>query len=118
MRTPLPAGARRLVVVVKGYPRVSETFIAQEIAALERRGIPLTIASLRQPHDRITHPVHRAIQASVLYLPEYLSDAPRRVLAGHRQMFRRKPRRYRAVLAQWLRDLAREPTPSRVRRFG
>ncbi len=34
-----------LVVVVKGYPRVSETFIAQEIAALERHGLPLTIAS-------------------------------------------------------------------------
>lgn len=118
MRIPPPAGVRRLVVVVKGYPRVSETFIAQEIAALERRGIPVTIASLRRPHDRITHPVHRAVQAPVLYLPEYLADAPQRVLAGHRRMLRRDPRRYRAVLMLWLRDLAREPTPSRIRRFG
>ena len=107
-----------LVIVVKGYPRISETFIAQEIAALERRGLPLTIVSLRRPYDPITHPVHREIRAPILYLPEYLLDAPVRVLAGHLRALRRWPRRYLASLALWLRDLAREPTPSRVRRFG
>lgn len=107
-----------LVVVVKGYPRVSETFIAQEIAALEQHGVPLTIASLRRPYDRITHPVHSEIRAPVLYLPEYLSDAPRRVLAGHLRVLRQAPRRYLKSAARWLRDLVRDPTPSRVRRFG
>jgi len=107
-----------LVVVVKGYPRVSETFIAQEIAALERHGLPLTIVSLRQPYDRITHPVHQAIKAAVLYLPEYLWNAPLRVLAGHLHAFRRDARRYTNSLLQWLRDLLRDPTPNRVRRFG
>ena len=107
-----------LVVIVKGYPRVSETFIAQEIAALERRGISLTIVSLRRPYDRIIHPVHGAIRAPVLYLPEYLIDAPLRVLGGHLKALRRQPRRYLATAALWLRDLLREPTPSRVRRFG
>ena len=29
----------RVAFVLKGYPRLSETFIAQEIAALERRGL-------------------------------------------------------------------------------
>ena len=28
-----------MAVIVKGYPRLSETFIAQELAALERRGL-------------------------------------------------------------------------------
>ena len=107
-----------LVVVVKGYPRVSETFIAQEIAALERHGLPLTIASLRHPYDRITHPVHQAIKAAVLYLPEYLYKDPVRVLAGHVRAFRRDARRYRKSLLLWLRDLLRDPTPNRVRRFG
>ncbi len=107
-----------LVVVVKGYPRVSETFIAQEIAALERRGIRLTIASLRWPSDRVTHPVHHQIRAPVLYLPEYLADAPLRVLACHRLAFRRDAVRYRAGLVHWLRDLVRDPTPNRIRRFG
>ena len=42
-----------VVVVLKGYPRVSETFIAHELAALERRGLPLHIVSLRRPYDRL-----------------------------------------------------------------
>jgi glycosyltransferase involved in cell wall biosynthesis len=107
-----------LVVVVKGFPRVSETFIAQEIAALERRGLRLTIVSLRHPYDALTHPIHREIVAPVLYLPEYLRDAPGRVLRGHWAAWRRNPARYRRSLRGWLRDLARDPTPNRVRRFG
>ena len=110
--------AAKLVVVVKGYPRVSETFVAQEIAALERQGLPLTIVSLRRPYDRITHPVHRAVRATVRYLPEYLWHAPLRVLSGHLRAFRRDPVRYRQGLRLWLCDLRRDPTPNRVRRFG
>jgi glycosyltransferase involved in cell wall biosynthesis len=107
-----------LVIVVKGYPRVSETFIAQEIAALERRGIRLCIVSLRRPYDRIAHPLHQEITAPLLYLPEYLREAPLRVLGGHLRAFRRRPRRYLAGAALWLRDLLRDPTPNRIRRFG
>jgi glycosyltransferase involved in cell wall biosynthesis len=113
-----PGAAPALLVVVKGYPRVSETFIAQEIAALERRGLPLIIASLRRPTDRVTHPVHRAIKAAVLYLPEYLYHAPFRVAAAHLALLRRAPRRYGASLRLWLGDLRRDPTPNRGRRFG
>ncbi len=107
-----------LVVVVKGYPRVSETFIAQELAALERRGVRLTVVSLRRPYDALVHPVHREVRARVLYLPEYLREAPGRVLRGHWRAWRRAPRRYGASLCRWLADLARDPTPNRVRRFG
>ena len=42
----------RIAVVLKGYPRLSETFIAQEILALERAGLALDIYSLRHPTDR------------------------------------------------------------------
>ncbi|MGH7264486.1 MAG: colanic acid biosynthesis glycosyltransferase WcaL, partial [Candidatus Rokuibacteriota bacterium] len=114
----MPAPDRSVVVVVKGYPRLSETFIAHELAALERRGFALTIVSLRRPYDRLTHPVHREVQAPVLYLPEYLYEAPLRVLAGHARAFRRAPGRYVLSLGRWLRDLARDPTPNRGRRFG
>jgi glycosyltransferase involved in cell wall biosynthesis len=106
------------VVVVKGYPRISETFVAQELLALERRGVRLVVASLRRPADTLVHPAHRAIRAPVLYLPEYLRDAPGRVLRGHREALRRAPRCYLASLRAWLADLLRDPTPNRVRRFG
>jgi glycosyltransferase involved in cell wall biosynthesis len=107
-----------LVVVVKGFPRVSETFIAQELAALERRGVRLTIVSLRRPYDALRHPVHGEIRARVLYLPEYLTDAPGRVLRGHWRAWRRAPGRYVQSLGRFLRDLLRDPTPNRGRRFG
>src|SRR6266446_6678448 len=75
----------RVAFVLKGYPRLSETFIAQEILALEQRGLDIHIVSLRHPTDRARHPVHDQIRAPVLYLPEYLKDDPRRVLAAWRR---------------------------------
>jgi glycosyltransferase involved in cell wall biosynthesis len=112
---PPPAGTR-VGFVLKGYPRLSETFIAQEILALERRGLGIDIISLRHPTDRARHPVHGLIGAPVLYLPEYLKDAPRRVFAGWRRA-RRLPG-YAAARRAWLADLLRDPTPNRIRRFG
>ena len=108
--------AGRVAFVLKGYPRLSETFIAQEIAALERRGLQILIVSLRHPTERRTHPVHAEIRAPLLYLPEYLHREARRVLRAWRAV-RRWPA-YRAARSVWLRDLARDPTPNRVRRFG
>lgn len=106
----------RVAFVLKGYPRLSETFIAQEIAALERRGLEILIVSLRHPADARRHPVHDEIRAPVLYLPEYLLLEPLRVLrAWFRQ--RRNPG-YREARNLWLRDLLRDPTPNRMRRFG
>ena len=107
-----------ILVVLKGYPRVSETFIAHELAALERRGLPLHIVSLRCPYDALTHPIHATIRATVSYLPEYLYEAPGRVLAGHARALGRAPRRYLRALGLWLRDVVRDPTPNRGRRFG
>ena len=111
--------SRRVAFVLKGYPRLSETFIAQEIAALEARGLDMLIASLRHPTESRRHPVHDRIRAPLLYLPEYLHQEPLRVLrAWWRQ--RRLPA-YRAMRRTWLADLRREPIvnmPNRGRRFG
>ena len=112
----MPAVTGPVAFVLKGYPRLSETFIAQEIRALEGLGLDIRIVSLRHPTDPATHPVHREIRAPVLYLPEYLYQEPMRVLRGWRTA-RRMPG-YRAARRAWLRDLARDLTPNRVRRFG
>jgi len=68
---PSPTDAR-VAVVLKGWPRLSETFIAQEIAGLEARGVALEIWSLRRPTDEIRHPVHDRVAGRTVYLPEYL----------------------------------------------
>lgn len=112
-----PTTPRRTVaVVLKGWPRLSETFIAQELRGIEQRGMALRLYSLRQPTDGRVHAVNRALRAPVLYLPEYLWRAPRRVFDGWRAA--RKLPGYRAARAAWLHDLRRDPTPNRVRRFG
>ncbi len=108
--------AGTLAIVLKGYPRLSETFIAQEIAALESRGLRARLYSLRHPTESARHPVHREIAAPITYLPEYLKDEPRRVVRAWRRV-RRQPG-YGAARRAFLRDLRRDPTPNRIRRFG
>jgi glycosyltransferase involved in cell wall biosynthesis len=111
-----PGAAGRVAFVLKGYPRLSETFIAQEILALERLGLEILIVSLRHPTDRTTHPIHRQISAALLYLPEYLHRELVRVWRGWLRS-RRLPG-YSATVAAWLSDLRRDPTANRIRRFG
>jgi glycosyltransferase involved in cell wall biosynthesis len=108
--------AGRVAFVLKGYPRLSETFIAQEILALERRGLDILIVSLRHPTDRATHPIHRLIRAAQLYLPEYLYQEPRRVWRGWVRSHRQPG--FARAMAAWLADLRRDLTPNRIRRFG
>ena len=108
--------AGRIAFVLKGYPRLSETFIAQEILALERRGLDILIVSLRQPTDARRHPVHEEIKAALLYLPEYLLLEPWRVIRAW--LRQRKTSNYGSTRSIWLSDLIRDPTPNRIRRFG
>ncbi|MEO1191117.1 MAG: glycosyltransferase family 4 protein [Pseudomonadota bacterium] len=111
-----PTARGRTAVVLKGYPRLSETFIAQEILGLEQAGLTLDIYSLRSPREAARHPINAEIAASVTYLPEYLHRAPLTVLASWWRQ-RRRPG-YRAAKAAFLRDLARDRTRNRIRRFG
>lgn len=103
-------------MVLKGYPRLSETFIAQELLGLERAGFDLVIVALRRPTDSKRHPVHDEIRAPVVYLPEYLHGEPARVF---RALLACLPRGgFWQAMAALLRDLPRDFTRNRVRRFG
>lgn len=106
----------RLAVVVKGWPRLSETFIAQELVALEAAGIDFEIWSLRHPTDHKTHPLHDKLKAQVHYLPEYLKDEPLRVLKGVAHAVRTQG--FSAAWRMFRADYARDRTPNRLRRFG
>ncbi|QEW22425.1 GDP-mannose-dependent alpha-(1-6)-phosphatidylinositol monomannoside mannosyltransferase [Marinibacterium anthonyi] len=105
-----------LAVLVKGWPRLSETFIAQELVALEDAGHQMALWSLRHPTDTATHPLHDRLKAQVTYLPEYLHDEPGRVLRGWWKA-RRLPG-YADAWRSWRADLKRDRTRNRVRRFG
>ncbi|MGE3830052.1 MAG: glycosyltransferase family 4 protein [Parvibaculaceae bacterium] len=106
----------KIAVLLKGYPRLSETFIAQEILGLERAGLGLVLYSMRHPTDTKRHPVHDEIRAPVHYLPEYLRDDWPRVIKSWAQV-RGRPgysKAFQAFIADYKRDRSR----NRVRRFG
>lgn len=107
---------KKIALILKGYPRLSETFIAQEIRALELRGFDITLVSLRHPTDKTTHPIHQQIEADVLYLPEYLHVEPLRVVKALIKVMRR----YSIVkgVKQFFRDFKRDKSRGRIRRFG
>ena len=105
-----------LAVLVKGWPRLSETFIAQELVALEAAGHSFEIWSLRHPTDVKRHPLHDRLQAQVNYLPEYLYQEPERVWRA-RETARKLPG-YAEARRIWRADLRRDPSRNRIRRFG
>ncbi|CAN7480960.1 glycosyltransferase family 4 protein [Bosea sp. LjRoot90] len=110
-----PAGPA-VAIAMKGYPRLSETFIAQELLGLQRLGLSFAIWSLRHPTDGARHLMHREITAPLHYLPEYLHDDWPRVLRGVARAFARPS--IISLLGVVLRDLARDRTRNRLRRFG
>lgn len=104
-----------LAIVVKGYPRLSETFIAQEILGIQQAGIPYRIVSLRHPTEKKRHPINERITGAVDYLPEYAYQEPMRVIRGWLKA--RKFRGYRRTLNIWWQDYRRDRTSNRARRF-
>jgi glycosyltransferase involved in cell wall biosynthesis len=56
--------------VVKMYPRFSETFIANEILELEKRGADVTIFSIKKPNEGQFHPQVAKIKAKAYYLED------------------------------------------------
>ncbi len=63
----------KVAYVLKGFPRLSETFIANEVHQLERLGLELRIYSVLNDHEAVVHPVVDAIRAPLTYLPQTTS---------------------------------------------
>ncbi|WP_028585390.1 glycosyltransferase family 4 protein [Desulfogranum mediterraneum] len=95
-----PAQQPTLGMILKGYPRISETFISNEILVLERLGIPVRIFSMRLPRESFCHDSVKEIQARVDYLPTDLwLDFPRLLLPTTLYAMAR-PSRFLAALAR------------------
>lgn len=106
----------RVAFILKGYPRLSETFIAQEILGLEQRGLAISIYSLRPPRDEERHPIHDAIKAPVHYLPERPGSSVLRLIRTVAAQWRAPG--FRKALRFWISDLRHDPSLDRFRRFG
>ncbi len=113
IQAPVPA----VGLILKGFPRVSETFITREIHLLEQMGFSFWIFSMRNPQD---HPIHghiREIRSSITYLPEYVLPALGSILRVHARVFTQRPRVYLKALGDALWWNVKSPKSNVVRRF-
>ena len=90
-----PASPAPVAYLTGHYPKASHTFILREIAALERRGIPVLRWSLRRPAQaELIGPEERAEAARCGYLVERAARAPHRLVLAHLALAARAPGRY------------------------
>ena len=70
---------QRVAYVVNVFPKLSETFIAHELAELKRRGVALRILSLREPTDTLRHEIiaQEGLDALTCYDPTLFEKALR-----------------------------------------
>jgi glycosyltransferase involved in cell wall biosynthesis len=88
-------GAQRPVAyLLKRYPRLSETFILNEMRALERLGARLQVFSLLRPEEALIHDAAAELRAPVTYFP---ATWPQKLWLGakaHATMVLSEPKRY------------------------
>lgn len=76
--------------VLKKFPRASETFILNEILALQRRGVKVTVFSLHRPDDGVFHRALADLEGAVVYLPSRRPDSWLTHLRAHRDLLRER----------------------------
>lgn len=89
---------RNVAYVVKAWPRLSETFVLNEIISLEQRGLRIRIFSVREPDPGPSHSKVSQVRAKVTYLA--FGTHWKQVVPANLRQFCRRPGRYLRVLLQ------------------
>ena len=123
MASELPT-AGGVAYVLRKFPVLSETFVLNEILALEERGIPVHIFALAPPRDPRFHEGVARLKAEISYVPG-LQDW-RALLRHARRQAKRSPARFRKELRSvlltgrpslWWRFLQAAYIADRTRRY-
>jgi len=96
-----------LGMILKGYPRISESFISNEILLLERLGFSIHLFSMRHPREPFCHESVKQIRAAVDYLPETILGSFPRFLYHNLSLAGKRPVVYARALKTALRRLLR-----------
>ncbi len=117
-RSPInPRPGPEVAYVVKMFPRLSETFILNEVLELERQGLGLRIFSLKRPADPVQHAQAQRVRSPVIYLPEAIHHSPIRIALAQLQVWRKYPRTWRHTLRNTLRRARSEGGSSNLTAF-
>ena len=104
---------REIGFVVMGFPRISETFISNEILQLESLGARLRVFAIKRGDEDRRHESVDRIRAPIEYLPrasslsgtgavKWLRDNLPRFRHAHGRVLRARPLAYLATLASAL----------------
>lgn len=95
-----------VIYLVRSWPRLSQTFIVNEILALERRGVDLVVFSLVRSGETVVQPQVGEVRTPVHYLQD--RRPLRRRIGDHLAVVTSAPLRYArtALFAARRRDLA------------
>jgi glycosyltransferase involved in cell wall biosynthesis len=114
MNEPSPSKPERTPAVgyiVSTWPRLSQTFVLNEVLALEQRGQRLRIFSVKDPGGEPVHADVARVRAKVTYVS--VGARRKEVLRANLRLAREHPRRYCATLLQ----AARFRSSGTLRRF-
>lgn len=89
--------------LTKRFPRLSETFILDEILGLEAAGVPLRLYALAHPGEELVQPDVAKVASPLVYLHppggwRIRAATVGATVAAHARLLRRAPRRYLGVL--------------------
>jgi hypothetical protein len=94
--------AAPLAMLVKTWPKLSETFILEEVLGLERAGVALRLYALAPPSDEIRHPVVATVRAPLVTVPPPSFRHALGYLVRHLAAAAASPLRYaRALGSAW-----------------
>jgi glycosyltransferase involved in cell wall biosynthesis len=94
--------AAPLAMLVKTWPKLSETFILEEVLGLERAGVALRLYALAPPSDEIRHPVVATVRAPLVTVPPPTARHALGYLLRHLAVAAASPLRYvRALGSAW-----------------
>ena len=83
--------------LLKAFPVVSETFILNEVRAVERLEVPLVLLSLKRLEQPLVHAAATEIESPLLYAPWASLRRLPTLLRAHAEVALRRPRAWSAV---------------------
>ena len=90
---------RRVMYLVRSWPRLSQTFVVNEILEQERLGTQVELYSLSRSDERLVQPQVRSVRATVRHLDEPHRHRRLGAVRDHALVARRAPIRYARTLA-------------------
>jgi glycosyltransferase involved in cell wall biosynthesis/peptidoglycan/xylan/chitin deacetylase (PgdA/CDA1 family) len=97
---PLAPPAPRVAYIMSRFPKLSETFVLNEMVACEAQGVPVELFPLLRERQAVAHPEVDAWIGRARFQP-FVSPA---IIASNFRFLREQPRRYVGLLGDVLRE--------------